>query len=157
MIKREAWLHESSSQVKMSNQSSVELRELRCSDSFIFTSSLLCHCIPNLSLYSIIQYPGLQPTVKLSKIFNMFSAKPNNNSYIWRLSLVCRIYSQAVFLCACMCTWVCFGVWAVSTLGYTPIYNWHWRSCIRTQQHIRLWKIVRYMQKDNMLAAADEL
>lgn len=33
------------------------------------------------------------------------------------------------FICVRVCV---FGVWAVSTRGYSAIYNWHWQSCMRT-------------------------
>lgn len=53
---------------------------------------------------------------------------PVKPKWKWKSSS-CRMYSQALFVCVCVCV---FGVWAVSTRGYSAIYNWHWQSCMRT-------------------------
>lgn len=50
----------------------------------------------------------------------------------------------------CVPACVCFRMWAVSNPGYTPIYNWLWRSCIRTQQHVTWWKTDWEMQGEKV-------
>lgn len=133
--------------------------------------SLLCHVLFSHSAHGSIGHQltsagggsALNSTVwnlKCKKCFairRFQSRRITTAEYEGSLVIMQDVFSSSIFMCAHVFVCACFGVWAVSTLGYAPIYNWHWQSCVRTQQQIRLWKTARERQKENMLAATDEL